>query len=72
MTRSINKNQRTHRNPFIDTGRIEDAVILAGMGRSGTTWGADVLNYDKSCRVMFEPFYPAAVHEARVLALDLA
>ncbi len=64
MTQSLNKNQQKHQIPFFDYGRIEDALILAGMGRSGTTWAADVINYDKSCSVMFEPFYPAAVHEA--------
>ncbi|MCB1102408.1 MAG: sulfotransferase [Kiritimatiellae bacterium] len=34
------------------------AVLLAGSGRSGTTWIADVLNHDNAYRLMFEPFHP--------------
>jgi hypothetical protein len=41
-----------------------DTVFLAGMGRSGTTWAADIVNYDGGFRVMFEPFLPVRVHEA--------
>jgi len=32
------------------------SVCLAGAGRSGTTWVANILNYDKRYRDMFEPF----------------
>jgi Sulfotransferase family len=31
-------------------------VLLAGSGRSGTTWLADVVNYDNAYRYMGEPF----------------
>lgn len=34
------------------------------MGRSGTTWVANIINYDRSYRVLFEPFFPAKVSAA--------
>jgi hypothetical protein len=52
------------RFPIIDRGQPEDTIILAGMGRSGTTWGADIINHDNSYRAIFEPFLPAYVKEA--------
>lgn len=33
-----------------------NTVILSGTGRSGTTWVANLLNYDNEYRYMFEPF----------------
>jgi len=42
---------------YVDTGDISDTVFLAGCGRSGTTWLEDLLNYDNSFRIMFEPFH---------------
>ena len=41
-------------------------VLVAGMGRSGTTWVADLINHDRSFRVLFEPFLPARVRETSV------
>jgi len=35
------------------------------MGRSGTTWVAQLINHDASHRLMFEPFFPARVPEAQ-------
>jgi hypothetical protein len=64
------------RSQFLDLGGPDDVIIVAGMGRSGTTWGADIINYDHSYRVLFEPFFPAEVKEAapfeymQYLALD--
>jgi hypothetical protein len=46
---------------FVDLGGPEDAVLLAGMARSGTTWTAQLLNYDGTHRVVFEPFHPQRV-----------
>jgi hypothetical protein len=46
---------------FVDRGGPEDAVLLAGMARSGTTWAAQLLNYDGTHRVLFEPFHPQRV-----------
>lgn len=38
-----------------DAGR---SIFVAGDGRSGTTWLADILNFDNQYRYMFEPFHP--------------
>ncbi len=46
----------------IDIGnRFTDAVWVVGDGRSGTTWLANILNYNKKYRYMFEPFHPRLV-----------
>lgn len=43
---------------FLDVGGgPEDCVLLAGSGRSGTTWVGDVLNYRNEYRTLFEPFW---------------
>lgn len=52
------------RRPFIDVGPAFATTILTGMGRSGTTWVADIINYDGDHRILFEPFFPARVQEA--------
>ena len=36
-------------------------VFIAGMGRSGTTWLGELINYRNDFRLMFEPFDPARV-----------
>jgi hypothetical protein len=41
---------------FVDAGGVDDAVVVAGSHRSGTTWAASVLNYDDRYRNMYEPF----------------
>lgn len=40
-------------------------IFLAGMGRSGTTWAADIINLDNQFRVLFEPFHPLKVPESK-------
>lgn len=35
---------------------VDDTVLLASMGRSGSTFLSNVINYDNRYRVMFEPF----------------
>lgn len=35
-----------------------NAVLLSGIGRSGTTWLSNILNYDNRYRSLFEPFHP--------------
>jgi hypothetical protein len=40
-------------------------LFIAGMGRSGTTWVAHIVNYDQSYRDIFEPFLPAEVPAAQ-------
>jgi len=50
----------------VETNPHSDAsVLLAGSGRGGTTWLAEVINYDNSYRLMFEPFNGARVRESR-------
>lgn len=46
---------------WLDFHDPKKTVILAGCGRSGTTWLGDVMNYRNTFRAMFEPFYPAKV-----------
>jgi hypothetical protein len=44
---------------FLDYNRKPSAaVVLAGKGRSGTTWMANVINHKKDYRLIFEPFHP--------------
>ncbi len=50
-------------------GRFRDAVWVFGDGRSGTTWIADLVNWDKSYREMFEPFHPKMVRGMRGICL---
>jgi hypothetical protein len=40
---------------------LKSSVFLAGVGRSGTTWMADVINARNDYRMMFEPFHPYKV-----------
>jgi len=57
------ENQRSHRRPrrfFLDlAGR--DVVLVAGSGRSGTTWLMDLINYRGDHRAVFEPFWKVKV-----------
>lgn len=48
-------------------GGPEDTVLLAAVGRSGTTWLSDLIRDGTSCRVIFEPFVPSRVPLARPL-----
>jgi hypothetical protein len=47
--------------PIIDVGRISDAVFLAGIGRSGTGWVANIINYKNERRYIYEPFSPRVI-----------
>jgi hypothetical protein len=40
-----------------------DTIVLAGSGRSGTTWLSDVINFENGYRYLFEPFHPRYVPE---------
>lgn len=42
-----------------------DLIILAGMGRSGTTWVGEIINHEKKAKILFEPFFPNKVKEAK-------
>jgi hypothetical protein len=46
---------------LIDFGDYRRTVFLAGTGRSGTTWVENIINFDQSYRVMFEPFHSRVV-----------
>ncbi len=39
-------------------GDQRDSIFLAGSGRGGTTWVAEMINYDNALRFIFEPFNP--------------
>ena len=41
---------------FYDTKNINNTIIVAGVGRSGTTLLAQAINYNNEFRFMFEPF----------------
>ena len=41
-----------------DQTKIPKVVFVSGVGRSGTTWIAEMLNYGKRFRYVFEPFHP--------------
>lgn len=46
-------------------GGTEDTVLVAGSGRSGTTWVEELLNRNNDFRIMFEPFWGKQVREVR-------
>ena len=46
-------------------GGPEDAVVIAGSGRSGTTWVEELINSDGSARILFEPFRSSEVPALR-------
>ncbi len=53
--------QKIQQRLFIDLGNYRQTIFLAGTGRSGSTWVADLINYNNSYRMMFEPFYPEKI-----------
>lgn len=48
-----------------DTGAKGSTLLISGMGRSGTTWLSEVINYDNRYRDIFEPFLAGKVREAQ-------
>lgn len=42
---------------YIDVGSVDDTIVLAGAGRSGTTWLAYLLAQRYGFRTVFEPFW---------------
>lgn len=65
MAHKIDSLSYLFRSPLLDVGKTDDAILLLGMGRSGTTWVANIINHDKSYRVLFEPFFPSLVEAAK-------
>src|SRR3712207_9472155 len=45
----------------VDLGDHRNSVFLAGSGRSGTTWVAEIINHRNGYRLVFEPFHPGRV-----------
>lgn len=35
----------------------QQTIFISGSGRSGTTWLQEIINYDNSYRILFEPFH---------------
>ncbi len=51
---------------YIDANREPGAsLVLAGKGRSGTTWMGNIINYRGDYRYVFEPFHPQKVAVCR-------
>jgi len=44
---------------------LRKSILVAGTARSGTTWLADLIASQITCRIMFEPFNPELVSEYR-------
>jgi hypothetical protein len=49
------------KKPLIDFNDYRQTVFVSGVGRSGTTWVANIINYANNYRFMFEPFHPQRV-----------
>ncbi len=61
LKRARSLRQKLLTNAFVDLHDHRRTVLLAGTGRSGTTWIGDIINHDNSYRVMFEPFHSREV-----------
>lgn len=47
---------------YLDLNRdYRNTVFVAGSGRSGTTWLAEIINHRREYRLVFEPFHPGKV-----------
>jgi hypothetical protein len=56
----------TVRQVHFDTNSgAENSILLAGGGRGGTTWIAEMINFDNAFRFIFEPFWGEKVPAAR-------
>lgn len=53
---------RLYVNPDPDVCK---SIVVAGTGRSGTTWLGDLIASQVPCRILFEPFYSYLVPEYR-------
>jgi hypothetical protein len=50
------------------SANLKDSILLAGAGRSGTTWISNILNYDNEYRDIFEPFSNIYTKECHAFA----
>jgi Sulfotransferase family len=46
---------------YLDYGDYRSTVLVAGTGRSGTTWLEDIINFRHDHRILFEPFHSKEV-----------
>lgn len=51
------------RRPLNDSCNAADSIVLASCGRSGSTWLANLLNWDSEYRYLFEPMHHVWVDE---------
>ncbi len=51
---------------MVETSVYKKTVFLAGVGRSGTTWLSNIINFGGQYRYLFEPFHTKKVEEASV------
>jgi hypothetical protein len=49
------------KKPLIDFNDYRQTIFVSGVGRSGTTWLANIINYANNYRFMFEPFHSQRV-----------
>lgn len=60
--RTIAKRARTLRGvAHLDLHDLGGTVLLAGSGRSGTTWLSQIINHGNAYRDIFEPFSPGKI-----------
>lgn len=60
-------NRRIRRILYIDLDQnYKNSILLAGTGRSGSTWVSGIINYKNEYRYIFEPFHPDKVRVARL------
>ncbi len=55
--------KKVYNSLYIDSGNINETVLIVGTGRSGTTWLEDLVNCDNKYRIMFEPFHSYKVKD---------
>jgi len=64
---AIKRRPETRHLQSVGRPRAADALVLAGSGRSGTTWLAETICEVPDVRQVFEPLYPRWVRSARAL-----
>lgn len=52
---------------YIDGDSVKPTILLAGTGRSGTSWLADIINFRNDFRYIFEPFCAREVSQVSEL-----
>ena len=67
MKNSIKRTAKKVRDQLYIDFNLDDGapIFLAGTGRSGTSWVANIINYKNEYRYIFEPFHPHNVNLCR-------